>query len=393
MANPAGLNAPEIRNQFIRDFQQLQSTWQNQTLEQRRAALEVLVNKTFKAAGLPNINEVRATPLSASAQGGVQGNFDAQSWRININQAKLTDPQLSDQEAAQLASNLYHEMRHAEQYFRIAQLLASHPPDGKFRTPQQIQAKLQIERDSPNNTIVSSAIASVKAQPLTTNQIQQATAWYESIYSSGRAHRESVLNQQRTILSSQKYQDKQKEYTTLSQQYAAIYNDPKVPFKTKQQLYQSLEAVRIELDNIRAPYYSQYKALPEEKDAFAVGDSVLKLYPSPAKKSEHPISELGTVALLEELSPLPSPIDVMQQAELFGDAITTFLDNTDIDHSSSALVPAVIAYASEQVQREGFVPNLQTMQLLARQQLTETQKELIAMGQVESQPEIDPLFQ
>jgi hypothetical protein len=366
MANTTGLNAPDVRNQFVRDFQQLQSTWQHQTLEQRREALKALVDKTFKAAGLPNINGVNPAS-SSSLFGDVNGKFDVGSWGININRETLTDPQLSSKEAAALASTLYHEMRHAEQYFRMAQLLASHPPDGKSRTAQQIERQLRIMPGPATSTIIPSAIASVQTQPLTATQIQQATAWYESIYGSGSAHRKAVFDQLGNIVNSQKYQDKQKEYATLAKQYNAIYNDPKVPFKTKQQLYQTLETVRIELANMREPYYSQYKAFPEEKDAYTVGDSVLKLYPSPAKKSEHPISELGIVALLEELSPLPPPIDITQQAELFSDAITSFLDNTDMHYSSSAIIPAAIAYASEQVQRGGFVPNLQTMQLLARQ--------------------------
>src|SRR5262245_59034501 len=54
----------------------------------------------------------------------VIGEFDHETWSIAINFSKFPSDNLLDK-ASELVNTIYHETRHAEQYFRVARLLAS----------------------------------------------------------------------------------------------------------------------------------------------------------------------------------------------------------------------------------------------------------------------------
>jgi len=80
-----------------------------------------------------------------------------------------------------MADTVYHEARHAEQWYRMAQMRA-----GQGRTAAQIATEMGIP----------ARIAAVAAgAPLARGSMDAliADGWYQSVYGSGSAHRERVL--------------------------------------------------------------------------------------------------------------------------------------------------------------------------------------------------------
>jgi hypothetical protein len=106
---------------------------------------------------------------------------------------------------------VYHEARHAEQWFQIARARA-----GLGETPDQIATSLQL----PPHVAEVAALFPMTPQD---GRYYQAEEWYESVYGTGRPHRHEVLTHQ-------------------------------------------------------PERYAEYRALPEEKDAWAVADATAQDY-------------------------------------------------------------------------------------------------------------------
>jgi hypothetical protein len=329
-SNPAAftsLSSPQVMNQFIHDFAQLQRDWKDKTVEQRKLKIQALVDKTYQSIGLRPIKKVSIAPLSPSPIGGTQGTFNFKNWEIILNRAMLESPQLSNQTAEVLANMLYHEMRHGEQFFRIAQLLATHPPDGKPRTLEQIIAQTQIPQD-----IAEKAIQSAQTQPLTPEQITQATQWYDSIYGRNQEYRRKTTidytNAQTAVAPQrQLYMQKLQEYDTLRVKFDPSNRAQRQRLET---LRAELEVLRAQTDGAVKPFRDKYKALPEERDAYQIGDALGKLYreKTSSKKSQMPEpsvdladSELPPIASIEY-----SNATEMEAGILFGNAVNDAID-------------------------------------------------------------------
>jgi hypothetical protein len=136
------------------------------------------------------------------------------------------------------AITLYHEARHAEQWFRIAQAIASGvlplpanwgtaPPRTRAVTANDISIKCGIPQSVANHAFAT-------RQTFPVQMTERVREWFESIYSSARQHRGEVLNH-------------------MSQPGAwSPYENP-----------------------TPNPNFAQYLNLPEEKDAFKIQDEVL----------------------------------------------------------------------------------------------------------------------
>jgi hypothetical protein len=184
----SGLNSDQrIVDQFAKDLQKIQANWQNMTVPERLSALKLAINTTLNAAGLPTC-DVIAEKMS----GDTAGQFETRNWKLFVDSDLLNQPTLSNKNAIELGKTLYHEARHSEQFYRIAQMLASQPPDGQKRTPQQIANELNLGNAF---SVAQRATQSVQNTPLSPAQLQVANAWYQSMYGTGRNHSLQVYNQ------------------------------------------------------------------------------------------------------------------------------------------------------------------------------------------------------
>ncbi len=201
------------------------------TPEARLHKLVELVNVRLAAAGVPAVGEAfDADPVN-------DGSFDFPTWNMNVGRTALSAAGLDLAKAKDLADTIYHEARHSEQWFRMAQLRA-----GQGLSAAGITTELGIP----------ARIARLaKADPLAPGSMQGVIAqgWWDSVYGAGSAHREATLteidNAGKARIAARKR-----------------FNDNPTP------------ANQAALDRAQARFdraFAAYRNLPEENDAWATG--------------------------------------------------------------------------------------------------------------------------
>jgi hypothetical protein len=107
----------------------MQTEWQKLKSAQARAdALQEIINRQLADKGIPGVK------VTIGDTGGAVGEADYTTWHITVNTEVYSTDAPDAEDARKVVSNMYHEARHIEQYFRIAQMFA-----GRKHTKQQIQ--------------------------------------------------------------------------------------------------------------------------------------------------------------------------------------------------------------------------------------------------------------
>jgi hypothetical protein len=150
--------------------------WAALTVEERADAILEKVNERLTAAGVPVVGKV-VQALGANEY----GRFAFSLWSIRVNQALLAQDALTSAQAADLADTMYHEARHAEQWYRMAQLMA-----GQGKTAAEIASTMGIQ---PRIALLAFA------DPLAEGSMEAliADGWFQSVYGTGSAHRAHAL--------------------------------------------------------------------------------------------------------------------------------------------------------------------------------------------------------
>lgn len=204
--------------------------------EARGAALGRLLAHRLVRTGVP----VPVTEVSDT--GAALGLFRPQTWVLQLSVSALSEvPSRTSGEIAALAGAAHHEARHAEQWFRMAQLRAR-----QGQSTAAIAAAMSLPphvADAAVNVVPSGTVVDVDAQ-----------RWWDSIYGSGNGHRNRVLSD----LHSAK----------------TAYNDAVRHYRD----HPSAEAAHglTQAKNGLQPVYAEYRALPEELDAFRVQDQFIQ---------------------------------------------------------------------------------------------------------------------
>src|SRR5262249_17451175 len=109
-----GLGAQFAVDQYVGVAQKLQENWARLTPDGRA---KVLVN----AANF-ELSHIDVPPVEMAMGDGAHddGEFDQANWTMTMAKAQFAAESVTDADAASVASNVYHEARHAEQYFLIA---------------------------------------------------------------------------------------------------------------------------------------------------------------------------------------------------------------------------------------------------------------------------------
>ncbi|OUL28219.1 peptidoglycan-binding domain-containing protein [Nostoc sp. 106C] len=238
-AFPTGLATTDATDEYVGEAKQVQADWAKlKTTNERADALLTVVNKQLTAAGVPACNKA-IKDLGADA-----GQFDFVTWTLDLGKEAFSQASLTDEAAADIADTVYHESRHAEQWYMMAQMLA-----GKGKSAKAIAKEMDIP---PN--IASSAVNN----PLKSGSMEAliAEGWYESVYGAKADYRDRVLTDLDT---KQKALDKAKEQHDKS----------------------PTDANQAKLDKAQKQYdiaYEKYRDLPEEADAWRVGGAVTDAY-------------------------------------------------------------------------------------------------------------------
>ncbi len=201
------------------------------TPEARLKKLVELVNVPLAAHDVPPVTEAfDDDPNNA-------GSFDFPTWRMLAGKTPLSAASLDTAAAKELTDTIYHEARHTEQWYRMAQLRA-----GQGLSAAGIASELGI----PANIAVLA-----KADPLNAKSMQGliAQGWWDSVYGSGSAHREATLT------------ELDRAGTALTKARAKFAADPS---PANQAALEKAEARN-------AKVFAAYRNLPEENDAWATG--------------------------------------------------------------------------------------------------------------------------
>jgi hypothetical protein len=229
----AGLNVEATGQAFGAEVQsEVIDQWATlATAEARRDKLVELVNERLTAAGVPAVT----TEFDANENNA--GSFNFPTWTMRIGRRRLGAESISEADARDTADTVYHEARHTEQWFRMAQLRAS-----QGLSADAIATELGIQ---PR---IATAAA---AAPLTPGSMQAliAQGWWDSVYGSGGDQRNAVLREVNAAA------------TARSQAEAAHTANPTA-------------ATQAALDRANARFdraFAAYQNLPEENDAWATG--------------------------------------------------------------------------------------------------------------------------
>jgi len=242
-----GLKDKEHTAQFAGEMKALEGSWSAMNPAERADAVSARINARLRDIGVP------ALRVTTAALGSQEcGRFSFAKWSMVLNEQMLAAPQLTRSQSAELTNTVYHEARHAEQWYLIARVLAEDgvPPD-----------------EASNKTRIPPAIceAATSEPALSDAQADMARRFYDSVYGKHKHHRDNVLAE------GDRFNRLMPEAERL---YRASMADPGVSLEEKREKTRSLMRLReLEEENHQA-----YRQLPEEKDAFEVGGAAGEAY-------------------------------------------------------------------------------------------------------------------
>ena len=188
---PTGMAAMD-QGEFLATAKQVETGWSGLSPPARAGALIQRVNQYLQAAGVPPIDfELKKSDADS------HGSFSESTWSITLNEDAFTAPSADPEAMAQLADTVFHEARHAEQFFRIARMLAAFG-----YSVGEIRHKMIL-----NDPIAAIAAIAAHANPMAldlnglSTVFMETLEWYQSLYGARAAlRRETILAMKDTKL-------------------------------------------------------------------------------------------------------------------------------------------------------------------------------------------------
>ena len=251
-----GMSAQPAINAFGNDMATLQKDWGTLTPAARTARLQSLVDAQATGNNFPAPRITTPSDLGA----GRNGELRFRRWQVAINPGLMNASTLSRQQAEELGDTIYHETRHAEQWFLMARRDAA-----AGLTASQIESRLSVP------PLVAQAAV---ADPLAAAGSRRgcADAMYNSVYGTDAAARNATLTDLGTKSASLASANQ-----ALAQATAARDTLAATPGTTAQALAGANNLVNSTYATAMAQYhsfqttYAAYRALPEEADAWNAG--------------------------------------------------------------------------------------------------------------------------
>lgn len=264
-----GLNTPANEREFAKGFKNLQKTWPTLTAVQRQRQLEDLVNTQLHKGGVPRVGIVpRDLPTD-------DGQLIFKDWKLAINKNLLNGNHLPEAQAKELANTVYHESRHAEQWYLIAQQKAAQLGGAAGETPAQKVMAIQNAMGIPFSTA-----AHAYHHPLGAHDGRKpcAQALNDSIYGAHAAHREQTLHDihEKSLADNHA----QAHLDNVNRAYENLRQNPQAHPPAIRKALQEVTAAQKRREATYADWqkaYHAYQRLPEEADALETGDAVGRL--------------------------------------------------------------------------------------------------------------------
>lgn len=237
----------------------------------RLNALIGIVNPILEQKGIP-------AAMATLEKNGYMA-FDKGPWNVNVLKGLLAKPQLTEAEFNEVVDCVYHEARHAEQFWMIARMKA-----GEGMSAGEIAKTLRLPQE-----VAESAVA--KPLPRGSAEAEMAAKWHESVFGAGRAHRQTV------------YAELDKAEKTLNDVTKHLRERMAARAPLELQVLALHEAEEAE-EAFRA-WDEAYRALPEEVDAYAVQGGFRKVLDQTRTEAEEAIAqaEAARLAALDDGMP------------------------------------------------------------------------------------------
>lgn len=248
-----GLASNANATEYTNEFRQLQADWATLTPEQRRQQIEDITNKQLAKSGVPRVG-VRG---AATGNPG-SGSFDFPTWNMDIDSGTLASNTISDDDATTLANAVYHESRHAEQWYMMAQRRSSQLRQIRGTTPRGRTNTITNELSIPRNV---ARTADQNPLPLGSPGSDCAAKFYRSVYGRNAAARNRTLTNLETH---------GRAVERAQQRLDALNNSGTA---TTAQINRA-QARLTRAQNTYYRSYQAYRRLPEEADAYRAGGRV-----------------------------------------------------------------------------------------------------------------------
>lgn len=275
-SDKTGLAHPDAIDDFVAQMKAVEAGWDAKKPEEKTAHFQSVIDARCAAAGMP-----APTIELMPAGGGRNGEFNAKSWSLGMTAKTLEKP------LAETAGTAYHETRHAQQFF----LIAKHIAKTNIQPPPH---------DQIPSRILTAAKAAQLASPMSTAEEAEAKLYHTSVYGAGHAQRNRTLTalathtpdrllqtgadftkanarHQEALAILESYKDGQgeafqndKEMRKQDPVYMEHFAAKKAAAAEYNRALAATQAEKTAFDAAQAAY----RALPEEADAFAVGDAV-----------------------------------------------------------------------------------------------------------------------
>jgi len=243
---------------YDKSMKQLQKDWKGLSVAKRQQRLAANAKTALgdNPAAFPKNLAVVSAPTKE--RGNAQYNFDNNA--LAISKKDLEAPTMTSDEMRELSSTVYHESRHAEQWYSMARLRAA-----QGQTAAQIQSELGVPKG-----VAEAAVANpVKPKSDTAACAQKM---YDSVYGKDADKRGKTLdglesNPKKTAAAATASDKAAANYEKLSKQSPpaspADLKKAKADWTGKYADWQKAEAAE-------KANYKDYRNLPEEHDAWRV---------------------------------------------------------------------------------------------------------------------------
>ena len=214
----SGLATETDRKQFVTSGKGVAAAWATLATPEARA------DKLFEGVkALLDAEQVFTPGHEVGDLGKAAGVFESRPWRMRFDRAALSTPTIDDDAARDLSGTVYHEARHAEQFHKMARMLAT-----KGFKAEQIQAKMRIPievaQDAFNNKLPRGI------------EFATASQQFDSVFGAGAAHHEQAEREapsaaelqaaQADVAADPSNQAKQRKLAKLTAQFKAYHDLP-----------------------------------------------------------------------------------------------------------------------------------------------------------------------
>jgi hypothetical protein len=175
-----------IRGAYATSCCKLWKNFGTANLEDVKKGLIVAANTALVTSGVPKLE------YGLELGGGNMGAFYFTTWKLMFGGALVVTDRTSDI-FIEMVDTVYHESRHCEQWFRIAQALAA----GTIKRPLMMTVAIPAKGDSASIATFMAIELRIAQKAVENAKLQVALSlvqeWFRSIYGSGSKPRENRL--------------------------------------------------------------------------------------------------------------------------------------------------------------------------------------------------------